>query len=210
MPQVTSIAKAHRTNVVRARTVPVTAAAPAEAEPLKLGCSLPVKALALTVLAAGPGYSLMPDAARARATYSGLGPAGEGAHITLPDFTGRRDSSGNQRESATLFPQGLPLHSRRACPFIPAPGAALYSRSLRAVLLVPQGLRSSPGHSAPSRSAPTRGEAVIRTARHAGPPPGRDDSALTEVGCCPQAAAACKLKSNPGLRLRLGPQQGDE
>jgi hypothetical protein len=55
-------------------------------------------------------------------------------HITIWDFTGRRDSSGNQRESATLFPQDLSLYSRRAvplfpqgCPFIPA-GLALYSR----------------------------------------------------------------------------------
>ena len=32
----------------------------------------------------------------------------------------------------------------------------------------------------------------------------RDDSALTEVGCSPQAAAACKLKGTPGP----GPQQG--
>ena len=54
--------------------------------------------------------------------------------ITIWDFTGRRDSSGNQRESATLFPQDLSLYSRRAvslfpqgCPFIPA-GLALYSR----------------------------------------------------------------------------------
>jgi hypothetical protein len=29
--------------------------------------------------------------------------------ITIWDFTGRRDSSGNQRESATLFPQDLSL-----------------------------------------------------------------------------------------------------
>ena len=33
----------------------------------------------------------------------------------------------------------------------------------------------------------------------------RDDGALTEVGCSPPATAACKLKSNPGLRP--GPQQ---
>ena len=32
----------------------------------------------------------------------------------------------------------------------------------------------------------------------------RDDSALTEVGCSPQAAAAYKLKGTPGP----GPQQG--
>ena len=52
---------------------------------------------------------------------------GNGPYITIWDFTGRRDSSGNQRESATLFPQDLSLYSRRAvplfpqgCPFIPA------------------------------------------------------------------------------------------
>ena len=30
--------------------------------------------------------------------------------ITIWDFTGRKDSSGNQRESATLFPQDLSLY----------------------------------------------------------------------------------------------------
>ena len=56
------------------------------------------------------------------------------AAITIWDFTGRKDSSGNQRESATLFPQDLSLYSRRAvplfpqgCPFIPA-GLSFYSR----------------------------------------------------------------------------------
>jgi hypothetical protein len=78
-------------------------------------------------------------------------------NITIWDFTGRKESSGNQRESATLFPQGLSLYSRRA---------VLYSR--RAALLFPQGWRSSPGHSAPARPAPTA-MAGIRVARHAGP-----------------------------------------
>jgi len=58
------------------------------------------------------------------------------------------------------------LYSRRTCPFIPA-GLSLYSR--RAVLLFPQGWRSSPGrHLAPARPAPTA-MAGIRAARHAGP-----------------------------------------
>ena len=35
-------------------------------------------------------------------------------NITIWEFTGRKDSSGNQRESATLFPQDLSLYSRRA------------------------------------------------------------------------------------------------
>ena len=87
--------------------------------------------------------------------------------ITIWDFTGRKDSSGNQRESATLFPQDLSLYSRRAvplfpqgCPFIPA-GLSFYSRL--------QGWRSSPGrHLAPARPAPTA-MAGIRAARHEGP-----------------------------------------
>jgi hypothetical protein len=110
-------------------------------------------------------------------------------NITIWDFTGRKDSSGNQRESATLFPQGLSLYSRRAvplfpqgCPFIPA-GLALYSR--RASAGAP-GIQLLPG---------------LRRRRWPGSvPPGmraRDDSALTEVGCCPQAAAACKLRGSP-------------
>ena len=66
----------------------------------------------------------------------GLGVPVPDSAITIWDFTGRKDSSGNQRESATLFPQGLSLYSRRACPFIPA-GLSFYSR--RAVLLFPQG-----------------------------------------------------------------------
>jgi hypothetical protein len=64
--------------------------------------------------------------------------------ITISDFTGRRDSSGNQRESATLFPQDLSLYSRRAvplfpqgCPFIPA-GLSFYSR--RAGAAAPGGI----------------------------------------------------------------------
>jgi hypothetical protein len=64
--------------------------------------------------------------------------------ITIWDFTGRRDSSGNQRESATLFPQDLSLYSRRAvplfpqgCPFIPA-GLSFYSR--RAGAAAPGGI----------------------------------------------------------------------
>ena len=57
-----------------------------------------------------------------------------------------------------LFPQG--------CPFIPA-GPSFYSR--RAVILFPQGWRSSPGrHLAPARPAPTA-MAGIRAARHEGP-----------------------------------------
>ena len=57
-----------------------------------------------------------------------------------------------------LFPQG--------CPFIPA-GLSLYSR--RAVLLFPQGWRSSPWrHLAPARPAPTA-MAGIRAGRHPGP-----------------------------------------
>ena len=114
--------------------------------------------------------------------------------ITIWDFTGRKDSSGNQRESATLFPQGLSLYSRRAfplfpqgCPFIPA-GLALYSR--RASAGAP-GIQLLPG---------------LRRRRWPGSvPPGmraREDSAITEVGCCPQAAAACKLRGSP----RPGPQ----
>ncbi len=51
--------------------------------------------------------------------------------ITIWDFTGRRDSSGNQRESATLFPQGRP--------FIPA-GPSFYSR--RAGAAAPGGICS--------------------------------------------------------------------
>ena len=91
------------------------------------------------------------------------------------------------------------LYSRRTCPFIPA-GLSLYSR--RAVPLFPQGWRSSPGrHLAPARPAPTA-MAGIRAARHCGMR-AREDSALTEVGCCPQAAAACKLRGSP----RPGPQQ---
>ena len=73
--------------------------------------------------------------------------------ITIWDFTGRNDSSGNQRES--------PTSSISAGP---AP-------------LFPQGWRSSPGHSAPARSAPTA-MAVIHAARHAGPRPGRDGRLL--------------------------------
>ena len=117
--------------------------------------------------------------------------AGLNACITIWDFTGRKDSSGNQRESATLFPQGLSLYSRRAfplfpqgCPFIPA-GLALYSRRASAgapgIQLLPRpGLRRRrwPGSVPPGMRA-------------------RDDSALTEVGCCPQAAAACKLRGSP-------------
>ena len=57
-----------------------------------------------------------------------------------------------------LFPQG--------CPFSPA-GLSFYSR--RAVLLFPQGWRSSPGrHLTPARPAPTA-MAGIRAARHEGP-----------------------------------------
>ncbi len=109
--------------------------------------------------------------------------------ITIWDFTGRKDSSGNQRESATLFPQGLSLYSRRAfplfpqgCPFIPA-GLALYSRRASA---------GAPGIQLLSGLRRRRWPGSVPLGMRA-----RDDSALTEVGCCPQAAAACKLRGSP-------------
>jgi hypothetical protein len=92
-----------------------------------------------------------------------------------------------------LIPAGLVLYSRRArslfpqgCPFIPA-GLALYSR--RAGIAAP-GIQVLPG--VRRRRWPGSVSPDMRA-------PGRDDSALTEVGCRPQAAAACKLKGNPGL-----------
>jgi hypothetical protein len=117
--------------------------------------------------------------------------------ITIWDFTGRRESSGNQRESATLFPQGLSFYSRRAvllfpqgCPFIPA-GLPFYSR--RAGVAAP-GIQLLPG---------------LRRRRWPGSvSPGmraRDDSALTEVGCCPQTAAACKTAR--GQDCNRGPDE---
>ena len=92
-----------------------------------------------------------------------------------------------------MIPAGLVLYSRRArslfpqgCPFIPA-GLALYSR--RAGIAAP-GIQVLPG--VRRRRWPGSVSPDMRA-------PGRDDSALTEVGCRPQAAAACKLKGNPGL-----------
>jgi hypothetical protein len=93
----------------------------------------------------------------------------------LPDFLalhhdlGFYGKKGFERESTRIgdfIPAGpVPLFPQ-GCPFIPA-GLSLYSR--RAVLLFPQGWRSSPGrHLAPARPAPTA-MAGIRAARHAGP-----------------------------------------
>ena len=60
----------------------------------------------------------MPEASAAGFMHVGenTGLVAKLACITIWDFTGRKDSSGNQRESATLFPQGLSLYSRRAVP----------------------------------------------------------------------------------------------
>jgi hypothetical protein len=84
-----------------------------------------------------------------------------GSCITIWDFTGRRDSSGNQRESATLFPQDLSLHSRgavplfpRGCPFIPA-GLSL---------LFPQGWRNSLSSTGSCRSVDSATSARRQTA----------------------------------------------
>ena len=81
-----------------------------------------------------------------------------------------------------LFPQG--------CAFIPA-GLALYSRKAGIIIMIAApGIQVLPG--VRRRRWPGSVSPDMRA-------PGRDDSALTEVGCRPQAAAACKLKGNPGL-----------
>jgi hypothetical protein len=100
------------------------------------------------------------------------------------------------------------LYSRRTCPFIPA-GLSLYSR--RAVLLFPQGCPFIPvGLAQQPRAAFSSCPACADGDPWPGSvPPGmraREDSALTEVGCCPQAAAACKLRDSPspGPQLEQG------
>ena len=102
----------------------------------------------------------------------------------------------DSRRARSLFPQGSF--------FIPA-GLCLYSR--RAVPLFPQDWRFIPAGPASRprafRSYPAcaDGDGRDPCRQTCGPRAGRDDSALTdpEVGCRPQAAAACKLKGNPGL-----------
>jgi hypothetical protein len=130
--------------------------------------------------------------------------------ITIWDFTGRRDSSGNQRESATvcpwypqdlsLIPAGLSLYSRSAvllfplripqrCPFIPGP-AALAQQPRAAFSSRPACADGGDGRD-PYRQAcgPAK---IVRLLR----------SAVARAGRSGPPRRACKLRGSP----RPGPQ----
>jgi hypothetical protein len=115
--------------------------------------------------------------------------ATKGSHHDL-GFYGKKGFERESTRIGDLIPAGpVPLFPQ-GCPFIPA-GLPFYSRRAGAaapgIQLLP-GLRRRrwPGSVLPGMRA-------------------RDDSALTEVGCCPQTAAACKTAR--GQDCNRGPDE---